>query len=36
VPTIFEAPASPYRAQTHRVYRTASRPSHLSIMVLPR
>jgi hypothetical protein len=34
VPNIFEAPASAYRAQTHRVYRTASQPSHVSVMVL--
>jgi|GEM_PF-4945523 len=36
VPNIFEAPASAYRAQTHRVYRTASQSSHVSVMVLPR
>jgi putative CocE/NonD family hydrolase len=36
VPNIFLAPASAYRAQTHRVYHTASQPSHVSVMVLPR
>jgi putative CocE/NonD family hydrolase len=36
VPNIFEAPASAYRAQTHRIYRTAARPSGVEVMVLPR
>jgi putative CocE/NonD family hydrolase len=35
VPNIFEAPAAAYRAQTHRIYRTGSQPSHVSVMVLP-
>ena len=34
VPNIFLAPASAYRAQTHRIYRTAARPSHVEVMVL--
>jgi putative CocE/NonD family hydrolase len=36
VPNIFEAPASAYQAQTHRVQRTAAQPSHVEVMVLPR
>jgi putative CocE/NonD family hydrolase len=36
VPNIFEAPASAYRAQTLRIYRTAAQPSHVCVMVLPR
>jgi hypothetical protein len=36
VPNIFLAPASAYRAQTHRIYRTASQPSHVSLVALPR
>ncbi len=36
VPNIFEAPASAYRARTHRIFRTARQPSHLEVMVLPR
>jgi putative CocE/NonD family hydrolase len=36
VPNIFEAPASAYRAETHRIERTATRPSHVEVMVLPR
>ncbi len=35
VPNIFEAPASAYRARTHRVVRTAAQPSHLELTVLP-
>ncbi len=31
----FDAPASAYRAQTHRVFRTARWPSHLELHVLP-
>jgi putative CocE/NonD family hydrolase len=36
VPNIFEAPPSAYRAETHRIYRTAARPSSVEVMVLPR
>ncbi len=36
VPNIFEAPASAYRAQTHRIYHTSAQPSHVEVMVLPR
>jgi putative CocE/NonD family hydrolase len=36
VPNIFEAPASAYRARTHRIYRSAARPSSVEVMVLPR
>ncbi len=35
VPNIFEAPASAYRARTHRVVRSAGQPSHLELTVLP-
>ena len=35
VPNIFDAPASAYSARTHRVYRTAARPSHVEVMVVP-
>jgi hypothetical protein len=35
VPNIFLAPASAYRAQTHRIYRTLTQPSHVEVMVLP-
>jgi len=35
-PNIFLAPASAYRAQTHRIYRTVAQPSHVEVMVLPR
>ncbi len=35
VPNIFEAPASAYRAQTERIWRTSERPSHVEVMVLP-
>ncbi len=33
---IFLAPADAFRAQTERIYRTASQPSHVAVMVLPR
>jgi hypothetical protein len=36
VPNIFDAPASAYRTQTHRIYRNAAQPSHVEVMVLPR
>jgi putative CocE/NonD family hydrolase len=36
VDNIFLAPASAYQARTERIYRTASRPSHVEVMVLPR
>lgn len=36
VPNIFEAPASAYRAQTHRIHRMAAQPSHVEVMVLAR
>ena len=36
VPNIFLAPASAYRAQNHRIYRTSAQSSHVSVMVLPR
>ncbi len=36
VSNIFEAPASAYRARTHRIVRTAAQPSHLELLVLPR
>ncbi|HTT67518.1 MAG TPA: CocE/NonD family hydrolase [Gemmatimonadales bacterium] len=36
VPNIFLAPASAYRAETVRVYRTAGAPSHVEVMVVPR
>jgi hypothetical protein len=35
VPNIFLAPASAYRAQTHRIYRTVAQPSHVEVSVLP-
>jgi putative CocE/NonD family hydrolase len=35
VPNIFEAPASAYRAQTHRIHRTATQASHVEVMVVP-
>jgi predicted acyl esterase len=35
VPNIFKARATDYRAQTHRVYRTARYPSNVEIDVLP-
>lgn len=36
VPNIFQASASAYQAQTHRIHRTAAQPSHVEVMVLPR
>jgi hypothetical protein len=36
VPNIFLAPASAYRTETMRVYRTAGAPSHVAVMVVPR
>jgi putative CocE/NonD family hydrolase len=36
VQNIFLAPASAYRAQTHRIHRTAAEPSRVDVMVLPR
>ena len=36
VPNIFLAPASAYRAQTHRVHRTVEYPSRVEITVLTR
>jgi hypothetical protein len=36
VANLFEAPASAYRAQTQRVYRTARYPSRVDVMVLAR
>ncbi len=36
VPNIFLALASAYRAQTHRIHRTAAQPSRVEVMVLPR
>ena len=36
VPNIFLAPASAYRAETERIYRTAAQPSHVEVMVVPR
>ena len=35
VPNIFLAPASAYRAQTHRIHRSRASPSHIEVMVLP-
>lgn len=34
VPNIFLAPASAYRAQTHRIHRAAGRPSYVQVLVL--
>ncbi|MGH7593964.1 MAG: CocE/NonD family hydrolase, partial [Gemmatimonadales bacterium] len=34
VPNIFLAPASAYRVQTHRIYRTLAQPSRVDVMVL--
>ena len=34
VPNIFEAPATAFRAQTHRVYRSTRHPSHVQVQVL--
>ena len=36
VANIFEAPASAYHAETHRIYRTSAQPSGVEVMVLPR
>ena len=36
VPNIFKARASDYRAETHRVFRTAAHASNVEVMVLPR
>jgi len=36
VPNIFLAPASAYRAETERIYRTATQPSRVEVPVLPR
>ena len=35
VPNIFQAQASDYRAQTHRIWRTARWPSHVVLPVIP-
>jgi putative CocE/NonD family hydrolase len=35
VPSIFEAKAEDYRAQTHRVWRSAQYPSHVVLPVMP-
>jgi predicted acyl esterase len=35
VPNIFDAPASAYRTQTHRIHRSAAQASHVEVMVLP-
>ncbi|HET7462143.1 MAG TPA: CocE/NonD family hydrolase [Longimicrobium sp.] len=35
VPNIFHAQAGDYRAQTHRIVRSAQHPSHVQVMVLP-
>ena len=35
VPNIFRAQASDYRAQTHRVYRTAQQPSYVEVDAIP-
>jgi hypothetical protein len=34
VPNIFEARPADFRPATHRIYRTASYPSHIEVMVL--
>jgi putative CocE/NonD family hydrolase len=36
VPNIFEAKAADFRSATHRVYRSAAHPSHVSVPVLVR
>ena len=36
VPNIFEAKASDFRAATHRIYRSARYPSHVTIPVVSR
>ena len=35
VPNIFLAPASAYQAQTHRIHRTRTQPSHVEVTVVP-
>ncbi len=35
VPNIFEAKAGDFRAATHRVYRSAQHPSHITVAVVP-
>jgi hypothetical protein len=35
VPNIFEARAEAYRAQTHRIWRTAQSPSHVVLPIVP-
>jgi uncharacterized protein len=35
-PNIFDAPASAYRAQTQRIYRSAAQASRIEVLVLPR
>jgi predicted acyl esterase len=35
VANIFRAPLSAFKAQTHSVWHTPARPSHVSVMVLP-
>jgi predicted acyl esterase len=35
VPNIFDAPASAYRAQTHRVFRNKVQGSRVEVLVLP-
>ncbi len=35
VPNIFQAPASAYRAQTHRIYHEANHPSFVQLQTLP-
>lgn len=35
VPNIFLAPATAYRAQTHRVHRSRTQPSHVEVTVVP-
>ena len=34
VANIFEAPATAYKVQTHRIARTPAQPSHVSIQVV--
>ena len=35
VPNIFKAKPTDFRAQTHRIWRTVARPSHVSVIMLP-
>jgi predicted acyl esterase len=35
VPNIFQARPADFQAQTHRIWRTPTRPSHVSVTVLP-